>query len=137
MLCAALLLAAFASCSSDSTVQKNDPPEIPGPPGSNDDGDAPDFDGTIQEYNGEKALEFLFKKPVFCYIYRIFFSLIVYVGAIISLDIVWSFSDIANALMIIPNLAALLILSGKLAKDTKEFQKVLKTERARQKANKV
>lgn len=55
MLCAALLLAAFASCSSDSTVQKNDPPEIPGPPGSNDDGDAPDFDGTIQEYNGEKA----------------------------------------------------------------------------------
>ncbi len=89
------------------------------------------------EYNGEKALEFLFKKPVFCYIYRIFFSLIVYVGAIISLDIVWSFSDIANALMIIPNLAALLILSGKLAKDTKEFQKVLKTERARQKANKV
>lgn len=55
MLCAALLLAAFASYSSDSTVQKNDPPEIPGPPGSNDDGDAPDFDGTIQEYNGEKA----------------------------------------------------------------------------------
>lgn len=58
MLCAALLLAAFggfASCSSDSTVQKNDPPEIPGTPGGNDDGDTPDFDGTIQEYNGEKA----------------------------------------------------------------------------------
>ena len=74
------------------------------------------------------------KKPIFCYIYRVFFSLIVYFGATISLDIVWSFSDIANALMIIPNLIALLILSGKLAKDTQEFQKVLKAEKAERKA---
>ena len=28
------------------------------------------------EYNGEKALEFLFKKPIFCYIYRVVFSLL-------------------------------------------------------------
>ena len=86
------------------------------------------------EYSGEKALEFLVKKPIFCYIYRVFFSLIVYFGATISLNIVWSFSDIANALMIIPNLIALLILSGKLAKDTQEFQKVLKAEKAERKA---
>ncbi|MDD6645010.1 MAG: sodium:alanine symporter family protein [Oscillospiraceae bacterium] len=88
------------------------------------------------EYHGEKALEFLVKKPLPCYIYRVVFSLIVYVGAVVSLDIVWSFSDIANALMIVPNLIALLILSGKLAKDTKEFQSVLKAEKAAAKANK-
>lgn len=88
------------------------------------------------EYNGEKALEFLVKKPLPCYIYRIVFSLVVYIGAVISLDIVWSFSDIANALMIIPNVIAMLLLSNKLAKDTKEFQSVLKSERAKAKSNK-
>ena len=89
------------------------------------------------EYHGEKALEFLVKKPLPCYIYRVLFSLVVYIGAVVSLDIVWSFSDIANALMIIPNLIALIILSGKLAKDTKEFQSVLKAEKAAEKAQKA
>lgn len=88
------------------------------------------------EYHGEKALEFLVKKPLWCYVYRVVFSLIVFVGAVVALDIVWSFSDIANALMIIPNLIALLILSGKLAKDTREFQSVLKKEKAQRKSRK-
>jgi AGCS family alanine or glycine:cation symporter len=82
------------------------------------------------EYHGEKALEFLVRKPVWCYIYRIFFSLVVYIGATIALDIVWSFSDIANALMIVPNVISLIILSNSLAKDTKEFQAVLKNEKS-------
>lgn len=86
------------------------------------------------EYNGEKSLEYLLKKPIYCYIYRVVFSLLVYVGATISLDIVWSFSDIANALMIIPNLISLVLLSGKLAKDTKEFQKTLDREKQERKA---
>ena len=86
------------------------------------------------EYNGEKSLEYLLKKPIYCYIYRVVFSLLVFVGATISLDIVWSFSDIANALMIIPNLIALILLSGKLAKDTKEFQKTLNEEKQARKA---
>ena len=86
------------------------------------------------EYNGEKSLEYLLKKPIYCYIYRVVFSLLVFVGATISLDIVWSFSDIANALMIIPNLIALILLSGKLAKDTKEFQKTLDKEKQARKA---
>lgn len=82
------------------------------------------------EYNGEKALEFLFKKPIFCYIYRVVFSVLTYIGATVSLDLVWSFSDIANGLMAIPNLICLLVLAKELAKDTKEFQKVLKEEKA-------
>lgn len=88
------------------------------------------------EYNGEKALEFLAKKPLVCYIYRIIFSLVVYFGAVVSLDIVWSFSDIANALMIVPNVIAVLILSNKLAKETKAFQPIWKEERAKAKNNK-
>ncbi|MDE5984465.1 MAG: sodium:alanine symporter family protein [Eubacterium sp.] len=81
------------------------------------------------EYNGEKALEFLLRKPIYCYIYRAVFSVLTFVGATASLDIVWSFSDIANGLMTIPNLICLIALSGILAKDTKQYQKTLKAEK--------
>ncbi len=73
------------------------------------------------EYQGEKALEYLFKKPAVCYIYRVVFSVAVFVGATVALDIAWSFSDIANGLMALPNLISLLALSGVLAKDTKKY----------------
>lgn len=43
-----------------------------------------------------------------------------FVGATVALDIAWSFSDIANGLMAIPNLISLIVLSGILAKDTKK-----------------
>lgn len=83
------------------------------------------------EYHGEKAFEYILKSPKYNMVYRIFFSLIVYVGATTALDIVWNFSDIANALMAIPNLICLLALSGEIAKDMKDFQVVLNAERNR------
>lgn len=89
------------------------------------------------EYNGEKALEFMFKKPVYCYIYRVVFSILTFVGATASLDIVWTFSDIANGLMAIPNLISLIALSGVLAKETKDYQKVLKAEKEEKKKAKL
>ena len=81
------------------------------------------------EYHGEKAFEYLFHGPKYNMIYRIVFSLIAYVGATTSLKIVWDFSDIANALMAIPNLICLLLLSGEIAKDMKEYQSVIKAEK--------
>ena len=80
------------------------------------------------EYHGEKAFEYLFGTHKYNLVYRILYSLAVYVGATTALDLVWNFSDIANALMAIPNLICLLALSGVIAKDTKEFQKVMKRE---------
>ena len=64
-------------------------------------------------------------------IYRVLFSLIVYVGATTALNIVWNFSDIANALMAIPNLICLLALSGVIAKDMQKFQQTIKAEKAK------
>lgn len=81
------------------------------------------------EYHGEKAFEYILKTPKYNMIYRIIFSLIAYVGATTTLEIVWSFSDIANALMAIPNLICLLALSGEIAKDVKDFQKILEAEK--------
>ena len=74
------------------------------------------------EYHGEKAFEYLFDSPKYNMVYRIVFSLIAFIGATTALDIVWNFSDIANALMAVPNLICLLVLSGEIAKDVEEFQ---------------
>lgn len=54
--------------------------------------------------------------------YRVLFSLVVYLGCTQTLNLVWSFSDIANALMAIPNLICMLILSKEVAQDIKAFQ---------------
>lgn len=87
------------------------------------------------EYHGEKAFEYLFgMKPVM--LYRIAFGLVVFVGAVKTLDMVWSISDIMNALMIIPNVITLLLLSGTIAKDMKAFQPELKAQKAAWKAEK-
>ncbi len=85
------------------------------------------------EYNGEKALEYILGTHRFNKIYRILFSLVIYVGATTALDIVWSFSDIANALMSVPNLICLILLSGEVAKDIKDFEVIKKQEEAERK----
>lgn len=59
-------------------------------------------------------------------LYRVAFSLVVYFGCTQTLSLVWNFSDIANALMAIPNLICMLLLSGEIAKDIKEFQSEIK-----------
>ena len=82
------------------------------------------------EYHGEKAFEYILKTHKYNMVYRIFFSLLAYVGATTTLQIVWNFSDIANALMAIPNLICLLALSGVVAKEMIDFQKVIKAEKA-------
>lgn len=82
------------------------------------------------EYHGEKAFEYILGTHKFNMVYRVIFSLIAYIGATQTLDLVWNLSDIANALMAIPNLICLLILSGEIARDMKEFQKVIKEEKA-------
>ncbi len=82
------------------------------------------------EYHGEKAWEYLFGTHKFNMIYRVVFSLVVYVGATQTLDLVWNLSDIANALMAIPNLISLLVLSPVIKEEVVRFQGVLAKERA-------
>ncbi|QAT50483.1 sodium:alanine symporter family protein [Caproiciproducens sp. NJN-50] len=87
------------------------------------------------EYHGEKALEYLVHKPLYCYIYRIVFSVVAFVGATTSLEIVWNFSDVMNGLMVFPNLISLIALSGVIAEETFDFQdNVLTPERLARKS---
>ncbi|MBL3687596.1 sodium:alanine symporter family protein [Leucobacter zeae] len=73
-------------------------------------------------YYGERALErVLGRRSVMPF--RVVFSLVVYVGATTQLSIVWSFSDVMNGLMAIPNLIGLVILSGLIARETRAYLK--------------
>lgn len=78
------------------------------------------------EYHGEKALEYLAGTHKYNMVYRVVFSAVAFVGATTTLSIAWKFSDIANALMAVPNLICLLALSGELAKDVEKFQETFR-----------
>ncbi|OGV18657.1 MAG: transporter [Lentisphaerae bacterium GWF2_38_69] len=71
-------------------------------------------------YYGEKAIEYLLGTKAVTP-YRWLWVIAVFVGSIISIPIVWSFSDIANALMAIPNLISLWVLNGLIVSETKKY----------------
>lgn len=82
------------------------------------------------EYHGEKAFEYLFNSHKYNIIYRVIFSLVVYVGATQTLDLVWNISDIMNALMAIPNLICMLLLSNVIVAEVNRFQPTVEKERS-------
>lgn len=53
--------------------------------------------------------------------YRLFFTVVVFIGTVTELKDVWTFADIANGLMAIPNLIGMLALSGLIARETKNY----------------
>ncbi len=71
-------------------------------------------------YYGERCSESLWGRGAVTP-YRIVFTMMVYVGAVMSLDLVWTFSDIANGLMALPNLIGLLLLSGIVVRETRTY----------------
>ena len=71
-------------------------------------------------YYGERAMEYLFGKHSIM-LYRIVFVLGIFIGSVMSLAMVWNLADIFNALMAIPNLISLLLLSGVIAKETQHY----------------
>ena len=76
---------------------------------------------------GARCAEFLFgraAKPA-TLVYKIAFCVVLVIGSTLGLDLVWLIGDALNGLMAIPNLVALLLLSGVVIKTTKEhFKKV-------------
>ncbi len=71
-------------------------------------------------YYGERAMEYLAGKRSIVW-YRLSWILLCFVGSIMSLDLVWNIADIMNALMAIPNLVSLLLLSGVIAAETRHY----------------
>ena len=69
-------------------------------------------------YYGERAAEYLGARQS---VYRVLYIIGLFIGSAVSLDIVWNIADCMNALMAIPNLLALLFLSGVIVKETRKY----------------
>jgi len=80
-------------------------------------------------YYGEKCCEYLIGERSIIY-YRMLYSLIIIPGALLKLQTVWSIANIFNGLMAIPNLLALVALSGVIVSETKFFLKTVDEEYA-------
>ncbi len=53
--------------------------------------------------------------------FRVLWTIVVFIGSVVSLDLIWNIADILNALMAFPNLVALLLLSGVIVSETKKY----------------
>ena len=74
------------------------------------------------DYYSERCLEYLTggnMKPVM--VYRWLYIAAVFVGPYMTISAVWGIADIVNGLMAIPNMVALIVLSGVIAKETKSY----------------
>lgn len=69
---------------------------------------------------GSRCFEYLLGKRA-AILYRLIFSAAVVAGAVSGAELVWSLSDLFNALMSVPNLIAIFLLSGKVAGITKAY----------------
>lgn len=71
-------------------------------------------------YYSQKAVEYLGGRKIML-AYRLIWIVMIYVGSVINLSLVWSFADIVNAFMAVPNLISLLLLSGVIVKETRRY----------------
>ena len=71
-------------------------------------------------YYGERAVEYL-SGARWTKVYRIGYIVAVFVGSVVGLSLVWNFADCMNALMAIPNLLSLLLLSKVIVDETRRY----------------
>ncbi|CCQ96308.1 Sodium/alanine symporter AgcS [[Clostridium] ultunense Esp] len=79
-------------------------------------------------YYGEKSYEYLFGTKTIG-LYRWVFVIVVFIGTLGKSDLVWGLADVFNGLMAIPNLIALLLLSGVIVTETRKFRELIREER--------
>ena len=71
-------------------------------------------------YYGERCVEYFSGKKGLLP-YRALYVIIALIAPVLALDLVWKVADILNALMAIPNLVAVLLLSPVIVKETKKY----------------
>jgi AGCS family alanine or glycine:cation symporter len=72
-------------------------------------------------YYGERCLYYLTESKTASFVYRLIFSIFVFIGAVVELTLAWDISDVFNGAMAIPNLIGLVALSGVIVAQTKDF----------------
>lgn len=78
-------------------------------------------------YYGEKCFYYLVGEKGLIP-YRVIFCAVVFIGAVTELDLVWAIADTFNAAMCVPNLIALILLSGVIVAETNDFKGIREKE---------
>jgi len=81
-------------------------------------------------FYGEKSWEYLFGRKVVLP-YRLVFLLFVFLGSVGALELVWDIADTFNGLMAAPNLVALVLLGGVMAKEKLDYFNQLRDKAVR------
>jgi AGCS family alanine or glycine:cation symporter len=90
------------------------------------------------DYYSERCLEYLTNENTkVVNVYRWIYIACVFIGPYMTVSAVWTIADIVNGLMAIPNLIALLALSGVVSTETKKYFDKKKAEKVADLANKV
>lgn len=71
-------------------------------------------------YYGERCIEYFAGKKIMIP-YRILYIAVAVIAPVVSLNLIWTIADILNALMAIPNLIAVLLLSPLIVSETKKY----------------
>ena len=71
-------------------------------------------------YYGNRCVTYLFGRRAIMP-YQVVYVAVAFLGAVGVGDVVWTVSDIGNALMALPNIAAILLLSGLIARETRHY----------------
>ena len=71
-------------------------------------------------YYGERCVEYCLGKKALVP-YRVLYIIVAAIAPVAALDLVWTIADILNALMAIPNLVAVLLLSPVIIKETRKY----------------
>ena len=71
-------------------------------------------------YYGERCLEYLAGRRAL-FLYRVLYVAVAALAPVAALDLVWTVADTLNALMAIPNLIAVLLLSGVVVRETERY----------------
>ena len=82
-------------------------------------------------YYGEKCLEYLVGTKLLVP-FRVIFIGVVFLGSLLSLDVVWALVDIMNGLMAFPNLIALFFLAPVVLRESRTFFELVQREKALQ-----
>ena len=74
-------------------------------------------------YYGERCVEYFAGRAgkSVLIVYRILYIAVAAIAPVVALDLVWLIADTLNALMAIPNLIAVLLLSNMIVKETKKY----------------
>ncbi|MBN2103698.1 sodium:alanine symporter family protein [bacterium] len=87
-------------------------------------------------YYGDRCVEYLAGARVVI-VYRIVYVIFVYLGAILALETVWAYGDMALGLMTVPNLIAVLLLSPKVVELGREYFKESRNQEIRIKRQEI